>query len=49
MFALNPSAILMADSVGAMANLEPIWRDDPDIGAAKVNISPMILYALTLC
>ncbi len=49
MFALNPAAILMADRVGAIANLDPIWRDDPDILGAKVNVSPMILYALTLC
>ena len=49
MFALNPAAILMADRVGAIANLDPIWRDDPDIRGAKVNVSPMILYTLTLC
>ena len=49
MFALNPAAILMADRVGAIANLDPIWRDDPDILGAKVNVSPMILYTLTLC
>ena len=49
MFALNPAAIRMADRVGARADLDPIWRDDPDILGAKVNVSPMILYALTLC
>ena len=48
-FALNPAAILMADQVGAMADLDAIWRDDPEILGAKVNISPMILYGLTLC
>ena len=35
--------------VGARADLDPIWRNDPDILGAKVNVSPMILYALTLC
>ena len=49
MFALNPAAILMADRIGARADLDPIWRTDPDTLGAKVNISPMILYALTLC
>ena len=49
MFALNPAAILMAERVGARADLDPIWRNDPDILGAKVNVSPMILYALTLC
>ena len=49
MFALNPAAIRMADRVGAIVDLDPIWWDDPDIVAAKVNISPMILYALALC
>ena len=49
MFALNPAAILMADRVGAMADLDPIWRDDPEILGVKVNVSPMILYGLALC
>ena len=49
MFALNPAAIRMADWVGAIADLHPIWRDHPDILDAKVNVSPMILYGLTLC
>ena len=48
-FALNPAAILMADQIGAMADLDPIWRDNPDIIGAKVNVSPIILYALALC
>ena len=48
-FALNPAAIRMADRVGARADLDPIWRADPDILGANVNVSPMILYALTLC
>ena len=49
MFALNPAAILMADRVGAMADLDLIWRNDPVILGAKMNVSPMILYGLTLC
>ncbi len=49
MFALNPAAIRMADQAGAMADLDPIWRDDPDLVGAKVNVSPVILYALQLC
>ena len=49
MFALNPAAIRMADRVGAIADLDPIWRDDRDILGVKVNVSPMILYGLTLC
>ena len=49
MFALNSVAIQMADRLGAMADLDPIWRDHPDILDAKVNVSPMILYGLTLC
>ena len=50
MFALNPAAIRMADQVGAMADLNPIWRWlDPDLPNAKVNVSPLILYALQLC
>ena len=48
-FALNPAAIRMADRVGARADLDPIWRADPDILGANVNVSPLILYALTLC
>ncbi len=48
-FALNPTAIRMADQAGAMADLDPIWRDDPDLVGAKVNVSPVILYALQLC
>ena len=31
------------------SGLDPIWRNEPDILGAKVNVSPMILYALTLC
>ena len=49
MFALNPAAILMAERVGARADLDPIWRNEPDILGVKVNVSPMILYALTVC
>ena len=49
MFALNPAAIQMADQVGAIADLGPIWRNEPDILGAMVNVSPMILYGLTLC
>ena len=50
MFALNPAAIRMADQVGAMADLDPIWRwRDPDLQTARVNVSPMILRALQLC
>ena len=49
MFALNPAAIRMADRVGAMADVDPIWRKDRDILDAKANVSPMILYGLTLC
>ena len=49
MFALNPAAIRMANRVGAMADLDPIWRNHPDIPDAKVNVSPLILYGLTLC
>lgn len=48
-FALNPAAIRMADQAGAMADLDPIWRDDPDLVGAKVNVSPLILIALQLC
>ena len=49
-FALNPAAIGMADQVGAIADLDPIWRwRDPDLPNAKVNVSPLILYALQLC
>ena len=49
-FALNPAAIRMADQVGAMADLDPIWRwRDPDLPTARVNLSPLILYALQLC
>ncbi|MCY4602051.1 MAG: DUF2511 domain-containing protein [Acidobacteria bacterium] len=50
MFALNPAAIRMADRVGAIADLDPIWQwRDPELQNAKVNVSPMILYALALC
>ena len=49
MFALNPAAIRMADRVGAMADLDSIWRKDRDILGAKANVSPMILYGLALC
>ena len=50
MYALNPAAIRMADRVGAIADLDPIWRwRDPDLPNAKVNVSPLILYALQLC
>ena len=49
MFALNPAAIRMAGRLGAIADLHPIWRNHPDIPDAKVNVSPMILYGLTLC
>ena len=49
MFALNSAAIRMVGRVGAMADLDPIWRNHPDIPDAKVNVSPMILYGLTLC
>ena len=49
-FALNPAAIRMADQVGAIADLDPIWRwRDPDLPNTRVNVSPMILYALQLC
>ena len=50
MFALNPAAIRMADQVGATADLAPIWRwRDPEFPTTRVNVSPMILYALELC
>ena len=50
MFALNPAAIRMADRVGAIADLDPIWRwRDPDLPNTRVNVSPLILYALQLC
>ncbi len=49
MFALNPAAIRMADQIGAKPDLEPIWREVPEFPGVKVNVSPMILYALTLC
>ena len=49
-FALNPAAIRMAGRVGAAADLDPIWRwTDRDLPNVKVNVSPMILYALALC
>ena len=49
-FALNPAAIRMADQVGAIADLDPIWRwRDPDLPNTRVNVSPLILYALQLC
>ena len=34
-FALNPAAIHMAHEVGAMADLDPIWREHPDIARCK--------------
>ena len=50
MYALNPAAIRMADQVGAMTDLDPIWRwRDPEFMNARVNVSPMILHALQLC
>ena len=50
MFALNPAAIRMADQVGAMADLAPIWQwSDPELPTGRVNVSPMIVYALALC
>ena len=49
MYALNPAAILMADQVGARVDLGPIWRNHPDMPGVMVNVSPMILYGLTLC
>jgi hypothetical protein len=33
-----------------MADLDPIWRwRDVEFPTTKVNVSPMILYALELC
>lgn len=50
MFALNPAAIQMADQVGGKMDLDPIWRwSDPDLQTTRVNVSPMIVYALELC
>ena len=49
MFALNPAAIHMAQEVGATADLDPIWREHPELPGVKVNVSPVIVYALTLC
>ena len=50
MYALNPAAIRMADQVGAMADLDPIWQwSDPELPTGRVNVSPLILYALELC
>ncbi len=50
MFALNPAAIRIADQVGAIADIDPIWRwRDPELPNTKANVSPMILYALELC
>ncbi|MCY4599136.1 MAG: hypothetical protein OXF27_04375 [Acidobacteria bacterium] len=49
MFALSPAAIRMADRMDAAADLDPIWRDDPEIVGRKVNVSPKILYGLALC
>ena len=49
MYALNPAAIRMARGVGATADLDPIWRQHPDLPGVKMNVSPMIVYALALC
>ena len=49
MFALNPAAIHMAHEVGAVADLDPIWREHPELPGVRVNVSPVIVYALTLC
>ena len=50
MYALNPAAIRMADQVGAIADLDPIWQwSDPELPTGRVNVSPLILYALKLC
>ena len=49
MFALSPAVIQMSDQLDAMADLDPIWRDDPEMLGGKVNVSPMILYGLALC
>ena len=32
-----------------MADLDPIWLEHPDTPGARVNVSPMIVYALALC
>ena len=50
MYALNPAAIRMAEQVGARTDLDAIWQwSDPDLPTTRVNVSPMILYALELC
>ena len=50
LYALNPAAIDMAERVGALADLDPVWlNNEPGIVGAKVNVSPMILHALKLC
>ena len=49
MYALNPAAIRTAHEVDARPDLDLLWREHPDMPGVKVNVSPMILYAMTLC
>ena len=49
MWPLNGNAREAAGSFGAEPAIDPIWRPNPDIPGARVNIGPLIQHALTLC
>lgn len=42
-------AINGAASTQGYAEIDPIWRNNPDISEAKVNIGPLIDDGLALC
>lgn len=45
----NEYAVNGAASSQGYPDIDPIWRDNPDIPGTKVNISPLIDDGLELC
>lgn len=44
-YALNGTAKDHTDA----ADIDPIWKDDPDMDGLKINIGPLIDFGLSLC
>ncbi|MCZ6631268.1 MAG: hypothetical protein O7D28_07960 [Actinobacteria bacterium] len=36
-------------TIGGAEDIDPIWRDNPDIDGAKINIKALIDLGLSLC
>ena len=49
MWPLNGTASAHAARFGAEPEINPIWRDNPEIPGTKISVGPLITRALSLC